>query len=99
MPDAYCLVARPSEPPKPVIIDTDIGSYIDDSYAISFSLQSSEYLDVKLIVTYTDDTTARAKVAAKLLTIYYGTRRYSARNRRAEQQRDQPHTVGLGPGL
>ena len=69
VPDAYCLVARPSEPPKPVIIDTDIGSYIDDSYAISFSLQSFEYLDVKLIVTCTDDTTARAKVAAKLLTI------------------------------
>ena len=55
--------------PTPVIIDTDIGSYIDDSFAIAFALQSREYLDVKLIVTCTDNTTARAKVAAKLLTI------------------------------
>ena len=52
-----------------VIIDTDIGSYIDDSYAIAFALQSSEYLDVKLVVTCSDDTTARAKITAKFLTI------------------------------
>ena len=41
---------------RPVIIDTDIGSDIDDSFAIGLALQSSEYLDVKLIVTCTDDT-------------------------------------------
>lgn len=67
--DAHCVATRPSEPLKPVIIDTDIGSYVDDSYAISFSLQNREYLDIKLIVTCTDDTTTRAKIAAKLLTI------------------------------
>ena len=55
--------------PRPVIIDTDIGSDIDDSFAIGFALQSSQYLDVKLIVTCTDDTTARAKIVGKLLTI------------------------------
>lgn len=54
---------------QPVIIDTDIGSDIDDSFAIGLALQSSQYLDVKLIVTCTDDTTARAKIVAKLLTI------------------------------
>ena len=54
---------------QPVIIDTDIGSDIDDSFAIALALQSSELLDVQLIVTCTDDTTARAKIAAKLLTI------------------------------
>lgn len=53
----------------PVIIDTDIGSDIDDSFAIGLALQSSEYLDVKLIVTCTDDTTVRAKIVGKLLTI------------------------------
>ena len=59
---------RPSAAPQPVIIDTDIGSNVDDSYAIGFALQS-QYLDVKLIVTCSDNTTARAKVLAKLLTI------------------------------
>ena len=54
---------------QPVIIDTDIGSDIDDSFAIALALQSSDFLDVRLIVTCTDDTTARAKIAAKLLTI------------------------------
>ena len=58
-----------SASPQPVIIDTDIGSDIDDSFAIALALQSSEFLDVQLIVTCTDDTTARAKIAAKLLTI------------------------------
>lgn len=58
----------PSAVPQPVIIDTDIGSSIDDSYAIGFALQS-QYLDVKLIVTCSDNTTARAKIVAKLLTI------------------------------
>lgn len=53
---------------QPVIIDTDIGSGVDDSYAIGFALQS-QYVDVKLIVTCSDNTTARAKIAAKLLTI------------------------------
>jgi inosine-uridine nucleoside N-ribohydrolase len=62
-------VPGPSGQHTPVIIDTDIGSYIDDSYAIAFALQSNEHLDVKLIVTCTDNTTARAKIAAKLLTI------------------------------
>ena len=52
----------------PVIIDTDIGSDIDDSFAIVYAAQSSN-LNVKLVVTCTDDTTVRAKITAKLLTI------------------------------
>ena len=63
-PAAVCRSATPT----PVIIDTDIGSYIDDSYAIAFALQSRE-LDVRLIVTATDDTLMRARIAAKFLTI------------------------------
>ena len=51
---------------QPVIIDTDIGSFIDDSFAIVFAAQS-QFLDIKLVVTCSDGTTDRAKVAAKLL--------------------------------
>ena len=52
---------------RPVIIDTDIGSFLDDIFAIVFAAQSND-LDIKLVVTASDDTTARAKVTAKLLT-------------------------------
>lgn len=52
----------------PVIIDTDIGSDIDDSFAIVYAAQCSN-LDIKLVITCTDDTIARAKITAKLLTI------------------------------
>ena len=54
---------------QPVIIDTDVGTQMDDSFAIAFALQSSQFMDVKLVVTCTDDTTARAKILAKQLTI------------------------------
>lgn len=53
---------------QPVVIDTDIGSFIDDSFAIAYAVQSPA-LDVKLIVTSTDDTLVRAKITAKLLRL------------------------------
>ena len=62
-----CARARP-QPQQPVVIDTDIGSDIDDSFAIVFAAQLS-HLDVKLVVTCTDDTTARAKIVGQLLTL------------------------------
>jgi inosine-uridine nucleoside N-ribohydrolase len=52
----------------PVILDTDIGSDIDDTWALVMMLKSPE-LDVKLIATDTGDTTYRAKIVAKLLEI------------------------------
>jgi len=50
----------------PVILDTDIGSDIDDTWALTMLLKSPE-LDVKLVVSDTGNTTYRAKVAAKML--------------------------------
>jgi inosine-uridine nucleoside N-ribohydrolase len=50
----------------PVILDTDIGSDIDDTWALAMLLKSPE-LDVKLVVSDTGNTTYRAKVAAKML--------------------------------
>jgi len=52
----------------PVILDTDIGSDIDDTWALVMMLNSPE-LDVKLIATDTGDTTYRAKIVARLLEI------------------------------
>lgn len=53
---------------QPVIIDTDVGSFMDDTAAILLAIQHP-CIDVKLIVTASDDTTSRAKVTAKLLTL------------------------------
>ena len=52
----------------PVILDTDIGMDIDDTWALSFLLKCPEF-DVKLITTSTDDTTIKAKLVAKFLEV------------------------------
>jgi len=52
----------------PVILDTDIGGDIDDTWALAMMLKSPE-LDVKLVVTATGDTTYRAKIVARMLEI------------------------------
>lgn len=50
----------------PVILDTDIGLDIDDTWALGLLLKSPE-LDVKLITTSSDNTTLKAKLTAKFL--------------------------------
>ena len=66
---SLCLFsALISAKPVPVIFDTDIGSDIDDVFALSLILKSPE-LDLKLITTVSGDTHYRAKVAAKFLQI------------------------------
>lgn len=52
----------------PVILDTDIGTDIDDSWALLMLLRSPE-VDVRLIVTADGDTDARARIAAKQLEL------------------------------
>ena len=50
----------------PVVLDTDIGTDIDDTWALVQLLRSPE-LDLKLVLTDTEDTLYRAKIAAKFL--------------------------------
>jgi inosine-uridine nucleoside N-ribohydrolase len=50
----------------PVILDTDIGMDIDDTWALGFILKCPEF-DIKLITTATDDTTIKTKLVAKFL--------------------------------
>jgi inosine-uridine nucleoside N-ribohydrolase len=52
--------------PVPVIFDTDIGTDIDDTWALALILASPE-LDLRLVVTDTGDTRERARIAAKYL--------------------------------
>lgn len=56
------------KPPIPIVLDTDIGGDIDDTWALAMLLKSPE-LDPRLIVTATGNTTYRARVVAKLLQI------------------------------
>jgi len=50
----------------PVILDTDIGIDIDDTWALAMLLNCPR-LDLKLVTTATGDTHYRAAIAAKLL--------------------------------
>lgn len=52
---------------KKVILDTDIGNDIDDSFALGLLL-TLENIDIRLISTCYQDTEYRAKVVAKTLT-------------------------------
>lgn len=58
----------PARPKVPVILDTDIGDDIDDTWALVLALKSPE-LDVKLVVTDFGNTEHRAKIVARLLEI------------------------------
>jgi inosine-uridine nucleoside N-ribohydrolase len=50
----------------PVVIDTDIGTDIDDTWALALALKSPE-LDVRLVTTVSGNAFYRAKVTAGLL--------------------------------
>jgi inosine-uridine nucleoside N-ribohydrolase len=50
----------------PIILDTDIGGDIDDSWALALLLKSPE-IDLRLVLTATGNTTYRGAVAAKYL--------------------------------
>lgn len=60
------MTERAESQPIPVIIDTDIGHRIDDTWAIILALCCQE-LDVKLIITDSHDTVGKAKIVSKLL--------------------------------
>jgi inosine-uridine nucleoside N-ribohydrolase len=63
---AVTLPASAATRPIPVILDTDIGDDIDDTFALLMLVRSPE-LDLKLVVTDFGDTQYRARLAAKLL--------------------------------
>lgn len=60
------MSARHNRLPIPVILDTDIGEDIDDTWALCQLLKTPE-LNPLLVTTGTEDTTYRAKIACKFL--------------------------------
>ena len=55
----------------PILLDTDIGTDIDDAYALALILRSPE-LELLGVTTVAGDAVARARLAAKLLAIEGG---------------------------
>ena len=52
--------------PIPIILDTDIGTDIDDAYALVFAAASPE-LELRGVTTVNNDTKLRARIAVELL--------------------------------
>jgi inosine-uridine nucleoside N-ribohydrolase len=68
---AASATAQPAAQPVPVLFDTDIGTDIDDAYALALILRSPE-LELLGVTTVSGDAVARARLAAKLLAIEGG---------------------------
>lgn len=60
--------AAPSHP-VPILLSTDIGTDIDDAFALALILDSPAQLDLRAVTTVSGDTEARARLAAKMLWV------------------------------
>jgi inosine-uridine nucleoside N-ribohydrolase len=65
---AACATSAATAPRIPIIFVTDIGTDIDDTWALAMLLRSPE-LDLKFVLTDSGDTRYRAAVAAKFLEV------------------------------
>ncbi|MEX0663140.1 MAG: nucleoside hydrolase [Acidimicrobiia bacterium] len=54
--------------PVPLLLDTDIGSDVDDALALALAIRHPG-IDLRTVTTVSADTTARAHIAARLLAI------------------------------
>ena len=54
--------------PVPLLIDTDIGSDVDDALAVAYALRHPD-LDLRAVITVSGDAVRRAVIARKLLQI------------------------------
>jgi inosine-uridine nucleoside N-ribohydrolase len=61
-----CCAAADAPAKIPVILDTDIGTDIDDAFALALIVDSPEF-DLLGVTTVSGDTAARARIAAKVL--------------------------------
>lgn len=54
-------------PRRPLLLDTDIGSDVDDALALGMVLAHADVLDLVAVTTVCGDTPLRARIAARLL--------------------------------
>jgi inosine-uridine nucleoside N-ribohydrolase len=65
---AWCSTIAAGEARIPVILDTDMGDDIDDTWALAYLLKSPQF-DLKLVTTTFGRASYRARLVAKLLTV------------------------------
>lgn len=65
--DSRCLAQDKTPAKTPIILDCDVGTDIDDTFAVALAVLSPE-LDVRGVTTVSGDTQARALMACRLLT-------------------------------
>ena len=75
-----------------VVLDTDIGDDIDDTWALALLLRSPE-LDVKLVTTTCGKAEYRAKIIARLLTVA-GRTEFPSAWEKADTTARQPAAMG-----
>jgi len=70
LPSPFPPPSPPSSAPLKVLVDTDIGTDIDDTWAIAvlLSLHASKTIEIVAFLTSTFDTLGRANVLARFLT-------------------------------
>ena len=77
----------------PVILDTDIGDDMDNTWALVMLLKSPQF-DVKLITTTCGKSVYRAKIIAKLLTVAGRTDIPDRHRHRRQRRRRRPSSRG-----
>jgi inosine-uridine nucleoside N-ribohydrolase len=77
----------------PLILDTDIGSDVDDALALAFALRHPD-IDLRAVTTVSGDTLRRARIAKKLLLLAGRDDIEVAAGERGEQS--QPHRSAEG---
>ena len=65
--DSRCLAGDKTPVKTPIILDCDIGTDIDDTFAVALAVLSPE-LDLRGVTTVSGDTQARALMVCRLLT-------------------------------
>jgi inosine-uridine nucleoside N-ribohydrolase len=63
---AACAATVMAAEKRPIILDTDIGSDVDDAYALALAIACPEF-DLLGVTTVSGDTTVRAKIALRML--------------------------------
>ena len=90
----------------PFILDTDIGSDVDDALALAFAVRHTG-LDLRAVTTVSGDTTRRAKIARKLLhlagrddiPVAAGERGEQTQPNRSPEGGHEDEMLGDWPGL
>jgi inosine-uridine nucleoside N-ribohydrolase len=66
LPGCLLSIGLAAQQPVPVILDTDLGDDIDDTWALCMLLGCPE-VDLKLVVTASDDTDKKTRLVGKIL--------------------------------